>query len=305
MPDSAEGLDQRQLSVAIAAWTGIDELRACLTSLRSQVAPDTDEVIVARNFALAGGESLAREFPWVTDLSHGPDVTVPRLRAAALRVANGAIIAFLEDHCECAAGWRAAIVNGHRLPFEAVGGPVDLAAGGHPLDWAAYFYDYARFAPPMASGPTPSLSGANASYKRRFLELARKAWQVEITEIALQNELTRQDARVYLSSEAIVVHRKRNSAASAVGLAFALARGYASHRLTGARPARRAAFALATFILPLLLALRISSAIMRTRRHLVRLAAAFPWLLVLLLAWSTGEFTGYLAGAGDSQRRWR
>lgn len=296
---------QRQLSVAVAAWSGIEALRRCLRSLRSQLEMDADEVVVARNFQLTGNVGLQTEFPWVTDLAFPSDVTVPQLRAAALHASRGVIVAFLEDHCACAPGWRSAMVSAHRLPFEAVGGPVDLAPGGRPLDWAVYFYDYSRFAPPMPSGAVRSLSGANVSYRRQFLEQLGSALILEVTEVALQDALVRHRAGAYLASDAIVVHRKQHAAVPAVRLSFALARGYASHRLHGAGPFRRTAFALAALGLPVLLAGRISVATLRTRRNLGRLVIAGPWLLVLVTAWSAGEFTGYLAGAGDSQLRWR
>lgn len=295
-----------KLSVVVAAWSGKEELRRCLTAVLSQTRPPEDEIIVARNFALDGGDSLRREFPTVIDLPLARATPVPQLRGAGLAVARGTVVAFLEDHCACGPGWRDAIMRAYTQPFDAVGGPVDLAKGGHPLDWAVYFYDYARFTPPMMSGPVGSLSGANASYKHSFLQaLGSTALQEGVLEVTLEREIHRRGLAMYLSSEAIVVHGKHHSAGHAIGLTFSLARGYASARVAGFGALKRGGLAAVMPLLPLLLLSRILSSAARTRRHLARLAMALPWLLLLLGAWSIGELTGYLAGAGASRQRWR
>jgi hypothetical protein len=241
----------------------------------------------------------------VTDLSLAPDATVPQLRAAGLVAARGTIVAFIEDHCACAPGWRDAIVRAHTLPFQAVGGPVDLASGGRPLDWAVFFYDYSRFAPPMASGPASSLSGANASYKMTVLKDLESVLQGGVLEVVLEQELSRRGLGMYLASDAVVVHGKRHEARDAVSLSFVLARVYASRRLAGARQLRRLTFACGAALLPWVLGARILAATLRTRRRLGKLVLASPWLVVLLCAWSLGEFTGYLFGEGTSELSWR
>lgn len=293
-----------RLSVVVASWTGTEALLRCLQSLLSQTGAPADEIIVARNFEL-GDDLLRREFRSVVDLALPPETPVPLLRSAGLAVATGEVVAFIEDHCECGPGWRDAMVRAHTLPFDAVGGPVDLANGGRPLDWAVYFYDYSRFTPPITSGPAGSLSGANASYKHSLLRTLATALQAGVLEVILEREIHQRGLAMYLSSEAVVVHRKRNSAGHSFRLTFALARGYAAQRVAGLGAFRRGAFASVMPFLPLLLAGRILRSAFRTRRHMVRLAMAFPWLALLLGAWSLGEIAGYIGGAGDSQRRWR
>ena len=305
MPMARGPLTSPTFSVVIAAWTGSEALRRCLSSLLSQAQAGKDQIIVARNFALDARPSLQSEFPSVVDLSFAPEATVPQLRAHGLAAASGTIVAFIEDHCVCAAGWREAIVRAHELSFEGVGGPVDCAPGGHPLDWAVYFYDYARFAPPMQSGAIHALSGANGSYKKAFLDQFDFALAEGMFEVVLEQEARRRGLAMYLASEAIVIHGKHQVPGQAIRLAYALARGYAARRLLGASALRRVAFASATALLPPLLAARIVGATLRTRRHFFKLALALPWLLVLLCSWSLGELTGYMSGGGDSDLRWR
>jgi hypothetical protein len=293
------------LSVVVAAWSGTAALRLCLRSLYSQIRSGDDEIIVARNFDIDLGVSLLEEFPALVDLPLAFDVTVPRLRAAGMAVASGVIVAFIEDHCVCSSGWRNAIVKAHELPFEAVGGPVDLARGGRPLDWAVYFYDYSRFAPPMISAPALSLSGANMSYKGTLLRGLGANLQHGVMEVILERELRRRGVVNYIAADAIVIHSKRHSIRNAIGLAYALARGYAAQRVLGAAATRRVTYSCVTPLLPFLLGGRILAATILKRRKILQLALALPWLAVLLIAWSLGELAGYLAGEGYSQRRWR
>ncbi|MGH7592380.1 MAG: glycosyltransferase family 2 protein, partial [Gemmatimonadales bacterium] len=288
---------RHHLSVVVTAWTGVDELERCLTSLSSQLDPDLDEVIVACNFDLAAGHALGSAV--AIDPPPARSATVPQLRAAGLLASDGAVVAFIEDHCVAAPGWRDALMRAHSGLFDVVGGPVGLARGGRPLDWAVYFYDYGRFAPPMISGPVDSLSGTNMSFARWFLDDAEERWYREVHETALRDEVRHQRLTMYLDAGAVVIHGARRPARHAVPLAFHLARGFAGRRVSQASRLRRAGFAATTPLLPFLLGSRIVIAVVRRRRELGRLAAALPWLAVLLAAWSAGECAGYLWGVGD------
>ncbi len=298
-------LTQRKLTVVVAAWTGHESLRRCLRSLLSQVRPGEDDIIVARNFAEEVGGLFLAEFPGVADFSLAHESTVPMLRAAGLAAAKGNVVAFLEDHCICVPGWRNAIMAAHDLPVDAVGGPVDLAQCGRPLDWAVYFYDYARVAPPLVSGRVYSLSGANMSFKHSFLVGLGTALHDGVIEVILEQESNRRGAATHMASDAVVIHGKSHSFGAAVALAFALAQGYASRRVLGKGVLQRLAFSSITPLLPFLLLVRIVAAVLRTKRNFVRLVISAPWLVTLVVAWALGEFAGYLVGEGSSQRRWR
>jgi hypothetical protein len=301
---AADGAPGVKLSVIVSAWTGVEPLRSCLGALIPQLDPDCDQVIVARNF---GGDLAVTSSAQVTVVDvYRPGATVPELRAAGLAVARGSIVAFTEDHCVCGPSWREAIVRGQALAHDAVGGPVDLAPGGRPLDWAVYFYDYGRFAPPMRTGPIRALSGTNVSYKKTLLDAVHDLLQGRVIEATLAEALRARGSACYLDQDAMVIVRGRGeSAGNAIGLAFALARGFAAQRVEGSGAGRRAIFAGGTVLLPFLLFARSLVGPFRTRRHLARYAGALPWLMVLLGAWSAGEFAGYLAGAGASATKWR
>lgn len=303
MSSPVEAPSPPRLSIVVAAWTGGEALQRCVRSLQDQLRPG-DDIIVASNFAWSHSNAPYSAGARIIDLPLDPGTTVPELRAAGLAAASGSIVAFTEDHCVVTPGWREALLRGYETGAEGVGGPVGLAPGGRPLDWAVYFYDYARFAPPMRSGLVRSLSGANMSFARSFLETSRELLRHEVLESILEREFLRRGRSMYLEAEAIVVHGARQAVARSVVLAFALARGYAAGRVENAPRMRRLGFASATPLLPLVLAARILAA-MAPRGKLGRLALATPWLALLLGSWSAGECAGYLAGAGNSRRLWR
>jgi len=304
VPAGDDHRPQPRLSVVVAAWTGPAELRRCVSSLGPQLDAAFDEIIVVRNFAVEGSLAALIGGSRFQDLLL-PSETVPRLRAAGLARATGTIVAFIEDHCTCVPAWRDAIIDGHGADIVGVGGPVDLGPGGNPLDWAVYFYDYARFVPPMAPGPARSLSGANMSWTQAFLAEMGPGLSGEVLEAALVRECARRGGGMFLSAAAIVVESRSNRAAGALRLAFAQARGYAAGRVAGASLVGRLALAVASVVLPPLLAARIVAATLRSRRHISRLVMALPWLAAVLAVWSAGEAAGYVAGEGASHRRWR
>ncbi len=289
----------------IAAWNGVDALSRCLASIRASAACADAEVIVARNFDGGAGAMIARDFPSALDLPLDPATTVPLLRGAGLSRANGDVVALLEDHCAVGPTWCAAVLRAHRAGQVAVGGPVDHAEGGRGLDWAVYLYDYGRYAPPGRGGPTDQLSGINGSYSRAVLTEVADFLRDGVREDTFQRELLGRGHSLFLEPEAVVVLGKRHTARPAVGQAYHLARGFAGRRVADSGVPARLARALGTIALPVLLLGRIlgwSRGKPRLRRAL---PAAFPWLVILVTAWSVGEMVGYLSGEGVSATRWR
>jgi hypothetical protein len=289
------------LSVVVAGWNGPEALRACLASLRAQAGATDMEVVVARN--VAAGAGVLAEFPGAVDLALPAATTVPALRAAGLARSRGPIVAFIEDSCTCAPGWAAALLEAHGERHAAVGGPVDQAREASRLDWAVYFYDYGRYMPPCEAGPVAQLSGINMSFTRAALDGAKDRLGDGVFEADLQVELRRQGYAPCLVPGAVVTHRGHRTARQALGQAYAFARSYAARRRPGASAPERAALGFGALLLPAVLAGRIVAGVLRKRRHRITLLLAFPWLGVLLTAWSAGEAVGYVTGRGVSTAR--
>lgn len=287
----------------VAAWTGVPDVERCIQALLPQLDPARDELIVAHNFpfvypaASAGHASVHCLF--------ADAATVPQLRSVGFAASSGELVAFVEDHVACSRGWATAVIAGFAERVDGVGGPVDLGPGGKPLDWAAYFYDYSRVIPPKIDGRVRSLSGANMSWRRAFLDEQSIATRGEVLESALVAVSLERGIGMWLAGDAIVVHRRQDTLAHTLRLAFSLARSYAAERGASWPTSRRAVFAIGTAVLPALLLVRILAAGLRSGRHAGRLVLALPWLLLLTAAWAVGEGAGYLLGGGRAGENWK
>lgn len=312
------------LSVVVAAWSGPEALGRCLLALAHQLHP-SDQLVVARNFdgavplpPLVG--SAAQVVPHVVQCD--ASTNVPRLRAAGLVAAGGDIVAFLEDHAEPLAGWRDAIMAAFRRgdavdgtapragrAVHAVGGPVAIGAPGRAIDDAVWFYDYARFGPPLPSGVVHSLSGANVAYDREALLEALGddpgSDRDGLHEASLERALHARGRTLWLAGDAPVRVQRHESASRAIRLAHALARGFGARRAAVARPVARVIQAVSWPLVPPLLFLRTARAAWRMPGLRGRFLRASGWLLLLQLAWGVGEGLGSVFGVGDSDSRWR
>ena len=291
------------LSIVIAAWNGAPALRQCLASLQSQIAGEDCEVIVVSNFSKVGIEDLFDSFPSL-NMFCLPAATVPELRACGIEKAGGDIVALLEDHCTFDRHWFAQIKEAHKLPYSVIGGAVENAAG-MLLSWAVYFYDYGKYMLPDAGHVVTSLSGNNVSFKKPVLREVRDHYENGFYEASILEELQRRGYQLYLIPSAIVYHNKDYALKSAIADSYHHGRLFAARRVSGAPLAQRVFRGATSFLLPVLLPLRIAMRTLRKKRHVRQLAMSFPYLLVLMTAWSCGEFCGYAWSEGASARHWK
>ena len=280
-------------SVIVTSYNSPATLRQCLRSLSQQPC---GEIIVADSSEENPAPWLSREFPEVMLRRFPVATTVPVMRWAALQDTRFEVVLAVEARCVPESGWVQALEDAHaRYPLvPAIGGLV--AAGGNlsKFDWALFFCEYGRFAPPQSEAETYDLSGASLSYKRRLLEAEPDLLRAGAWETLLHLRWMGRGLKLVLTPTEVTFH---NSMAPRVALRqrFHYGRGYAGHR------ARRWAYILSTPLLPVLLVWRIARAARRSR-YACHFAAARPWVIGLTIAWCLGELTGYLAGPPRSAR---
>jgi GT2 family glycosyltransferase len=150
-----------------------------------------------------------------------------------------------------------------------------------------------------------ALTGFNVSYKRAVLEKVKDRYQKGFYETFIHQELRRLGYELFLMPSAIVYHNKTYALRASIVETYHHGRLFAALR-TSVAPWRERIFRVATsFILPVLLPMRIALRTIRKNKHVKELIAAFPYLLLLMSAWSYGEFCGYLCREGSSARRWK
>jgi hypothetical protein len=290
--------------VVVAAWNGAEALARCLAALVPQLGEGDELVVAHHRGAVTSPSPRARYLPCASERN------VPQLRSAGLAATTGDIVAFLEDHAEPLPGWRDAVLAGFSAgAADAVGGPVAIGEAGAAIDDAVWFYDYARFAPPMISGPVGSLSGANMAFMRAALVEALsdvpRSGEEGIHEVTLERALHRRGRRFWLDGEAVVRVRRHEAPGRAIGLAFALARGYGARHVATSGVLGRLARVIASPVVPAVLFVRTARHVARRPTLTGRFVRASGWLLLLQGAWGVGEGVGALRGPGDADARWR
>jgi cellulose synthase/poly-beta-1,6-N-acetylglucosamine synthase-like glycosyltransferase len=138
----------------------------------SGVDPARLELVVADNdpegSARAAVEALRAEAPFAVIYAHEPRAGVANARNAALAVASGALIAFLDDDEEAPPGWLAALVDAQaRFGADAVFGPVRGRAPAGPLAHRAYLESFFSRHGPDEAGRIDLYYGCGCSLVRR------------------------------------------------------------------------------------------------------------------------------------------
>jgi hypothetical protein len=226
-----------------------------------------------------------------------------RLRTCGLVAATGDIVALLEDHGRPAAHWSGQLAAAHRHPYVAVGGAIENGID-RPLNWAVYFCDFLRYQNPVPRDDVFRISDANASYNRTALEAIRPVWQDSFDEPSVNAALLGVGGRMALSAGAIVYqHRSALRISSALQERFVWGRSYAATQIEHATVTTRIVRIALSPLLPGVLLARMTRLIVVKGRCIGAFCKALPLTALLTLAWSTGEFVGYLTTRSGSKKK--
>ncbi|MCO6510080.1 MAG: glycosyltransferase, partial [Aridibacter famidurans] len=289
--------------------SGPESLRQCVSSLLPQMDAEHDELIVPYDEWSVGAVELAEEFPrirFVKTQDAGTSVTenapslehrlYDRRRAIGLAAARGRLIAMTEDHAVPAENWLEKIVEAHRDPAGAIGGAIGNRVD-RPLNWAQYYCDFGRYGPPFENGPAAFVSDVNVSYKRQAILEVKDVWEINYRETEVHDEMSRR-ALVLKLNDRLVVYQNRPaiSLRAAFRERIEWGRVYGEIRSGGLSFGARMAYAAGTALLPFVLVFRVVSNIRRQKRPSKHFFTVVPLAFLLLVFWSFGELTGYIAG---------
>jgi len=221
------------------------------------------------------------------------------LRARGLAFARGKIIGLLEDHAIADPNWCARVIAAHGKPYAAIGGAIENKVD-RALNWGVYFCDFYRYQNPVPEGPSYIASDANVSYKRSALEAIGPVWREIFHETAVNAALSSRRETIALSP-GMVVYQNRT------GLDWPAAwkersvwgRSYAATRCHLMGTGARLVHAALSPVLPAVLTLRIGQSAFN-KGHTGDFLKALPAIVLLTIAWSLGELTGYLTARANS-----
>lgn len=288
-------------------------LAGCLEALSQQIDSPPMEIIVPYKPPVEGIQDLKARFPTAVfspfdelktfSGQGGSREHHDELRARGLALANGEILALLEDVGRPDPHWGARMVRAHAqryANYAAVGGAIENGID-RPVNWAVYFCDFGKYQNPIPEGDSLFASDANVSYKRSALATIKPVWQDIFQETAVNWALASRGEKLALSSEAIVYQHRRNlRLGSALKERFIWGRSYAATRGGLVGSVRRLMYAMLTPTLPAILLSRMAVNVARKGRCGAAFLKALPLTVMLITSWACGEFAGYLTAHAHS-----
>ena len=158
------------LTVILATIEPWPDLERCLSVLEPQVEALGAEIIVGDGHggALEARYAESPSLQWI----RAPGASVFDLRAQALEMARGEIVAVTEDHCVVASDWCQQILRSlEDAPDKmAMTGPVMNGSTDRLSDWANYLHTFGCFHPPVDAGQRDRCPpAANVAYRRKVI----------------------------------------------------------------------------------------------------------------------------------------
>jgi hypothetical protein len=294
--------DTPRLSVVIASATGSDFLFRCLDSLEGQAEGAGAELIVVDRCGDAWRERVRERFPTVTVLAWpgAERPSVPQLRACGVDASQAEIVAIIEEHCVAPDDWMDTILAAFEPNDSAIGGPIRDHEFKRLRDWAVYFAEYHNDLPPWEAGERSWLNDANAAYARRSLIKHRAILGDSYWAIALHPRLVADGARMRSVPAMGVRHTGPFNYGYYLRQRYLLSRLWGGTQRDRVGIGRRLMHLGAAPIFPFYLLARIARRVHSSgsSRLLKWFLATLPLLGPVVIAYTWGEWLGYLVGPG-------
>jgi hypothetical protein len=302
---SAEGKSPA-MSVVVITPDRYATVRRTIKHLRAQKVSDCLEILIVAPSAseLELDESEMRGFLRHKVVEVGHMSSTARARAEGARQASAPVVAFAEDHAFPAPGWAEALIERHLEHWAAVGPVMTNANQRSIVSWANLLIEYAQWLEPTEGGAREHLPGHNGSYKREILLSYGDRLEAMLdAESILHWDLRKQGHKLYLEPKARTFHQNFTARTPSLTLRFNGGRLFASSRAQSWPVWRRALFACASPLIPLVRCQRIARELLKPGRPRHLLPRLLPSLFVGLVFDGAGEMTGYAFGAGAAMAK--
>jgi hypothetical protein len=162
--------------------------------------------------------------------------------------------------------------------------------------WAFCFVDFFRYMNPIAEGPAPTLSVCNVAYRADDLRSIAEKWQDGFHETVIHDALRDARGPLWLTPRVQVYVRRDVRFGDAVYERYAFGRLFGATRIAHEPASRRLYFAAVAPALPAVLMSRMISKAKQDKALMGEFMRALPAILTMVLAWSWGEWLGYVTG---------
>lgn len=292
--------NENTVSVVIASAAGGKFLLDCLDAVLNQSRSAPLEVIVVDRCGPERVAQLKKAYPSIQVIAApGKGCSVPELRRMGVEQASGKIIAIIEEHCLVPNHWIEAIQNNFLEGDAAIGGPILDHGYTRVQDWVVYFSEYHNYMPPWIGGKRFLLNGANIAYDRqklnRHLELLGQGYW----EIVLHPVLAKEGA-----FRAVPSMGAHHSGPFEYGYylrqRFLLSRVWGGGQRMKTSLKQRLIHLAAAPIFPAFFLGRIAKKVFQSKQYLGKFVTTLPLLVPVALAYTWGEWLGYLFGIGNA-----
>jgi len=296
------------ISIMLTIVDSGETLVSCLDALAVQEGDYAIEVLVPYDHITTDVGDLADRYPDFTFIDLGEILggKIPRdplemhkfydtRRARALVKARGRVIGILEDRGRPAPNWIVQMMALHEeYTHGVIGGAIENGAD-NPWNWAIFFCDFSRYQAPLQVENPEYVTDTNITYKAEVLMRHRALWEDRYVEAELHWAMARAGETMMISDRAMTIQNRFTPPVGAIlSERFHWARMFGQVRGAEISLGQRLKYALAAPILPFLLLFRHGRRQMAKGHHMGRFLRTSPRTLMLLIAWSAGEFTGYL-----------
>lgn len=290
------------VSVAIVAICSEEHLLRCVESLMVQRSAPRFEIVVAPAARLGPLVTVARRFPSVRILDSSPRETPIELAALAVGGSLGTVVLLTEDHCSADPDWVSTLAASIDENRKTVGGSLDPRAELDGFDWAFYFVDFYRYLARGARDSVTSVSVCNVGYRREDLMKLHGDWKNDFHETRVHDELRKTCGDHLFEPGARMITGRRVGYRDGHRERYAFGRMFAAGRIARQHRLRRALYSAGAAALPAVLLARMGAHALRRRATAGKFIRAFPHVLTLVLAWTWGEFLGYVTGSQPLNR---
>jgi hypothetical protein len=310
------GLSQPStLTVVIVPLLGGDNLVACLKCLPLSAV----ECIVVLRGGMDNHTAWAQRYPTVMFVDGGGR-PVPLRRQQGVELAQGALVALLEDTTRPDAGWCEAVYAALAdASVAAASGPVRISSLLPSRHQALAWSEYGEFHASRQQRQTPGVSGKSISRAPVVpLRVAgnnmafRRAQLLEVltrrvgglVEGTVCDMLRERGLGLIFHPAMSVTYAAPDCHGARLGTRLQHGRIYAATRAEGRAWPHRLVLVGKSTLLPVVLSARTLSSMIGAVQP-----AAMPaiglWVCLLESAWAVGEAVGAITGAGNSLEAWR
>jgi hypothetical protein len=304
-PERIEDDDVADLSVVLAT-EDVETIERGLASLCAQTARGRIEVVLVS----LSGETLDVDrgrldgFAGHRLVEPGVAVSLAAGRALGVRAARARYVHIGETHAFPHPDWAERIIESLDETWTAIVSGLENANANGAISWANLLTDYGPWLAHLPGGEIGSTPPYNTAFERSFALQA-----VDVSEDAFSGgydlmALLRDGGhRILFQPAARIDHVNVSRASQWLGQRYTAARARAGLRCRDWPKSRRLAYALATPLIPVILAARLARPLLAAERawRLPRLTA--PAMLVGLAAAACGELTAFITGESPEVAR--